>query len=213
VTRQAVRRIATLVSVAVIAGGALAGCSGHADDSTPPKSARPGPHTQSPADDAPTPSNGVVASARLVAEPRGGWVSCMSHVKVSDVVAMYEPIARADGDVTITGARAVGTKVRLVGTEGVVVTADPAFGPGSLTDDTWPITGKSLRSKTDVSTRQELRGMRLTDGQRVLPLFAVRVVPGGTLDGLELTYTDASDSTRSVTLPMRTRFARGVCSL
>jgi hypothetical protein len=126
---------------------------------------------------------------------------------------MFDPIAEARGDLTITEVSAVGTDVRLVAAEGVVVTSKPAFGPGIQVGGGWPMDSERLRRKTDLSTRQALRGMELTDGQRVLPLFRVRAAEGALLDSLELSWTDANDIGGTVTLPVGTRFRGGRCTV
>jgi hypothetical protein len=205
-------RTGWLVSLVIIAAGALSGCS--AEGGQTDERAVPPPATaESPAGVDTSPPDETVGRSILVASTRGSSASCLSHTTASSLVAMYDPIAQAEGDVTITGVRAVGRKVRLVATEGVIVTSEPAFGPGILTDDRWPIDDKWLRGKTDLSTRQALRGMTLADGQRLLPLFAVRGGPGSTLDGLVLTYVDAGDNSGRVTLPIGTRFDGGTCRL
>ncbi len=197
---------------AAVTVAALAGCSVSGDDGGNEADGRPTSADTSTPGPTTTPSIETARPASLMAEPSGGQVSCVSQRAGSALTALFDPIAEARGDLTITEVRAVGTDVRLVAAEGVVVTAKPAFGPGAQVGGGWPIDSERLQRKTDLSTRQELRGMELTDGQRVLPLFRVRAAKGALLDGLELSWTDANDTGGTVTLPVGTRFSRGRCT-
>lgn len=205
-------RTVRLVTAAVTVA-ALAGCSSDGGNGSNEADARPTSADASAPSPNATPSVETVRPASLTAEPSGGQASCVEQRAASALTAMFDPIAEARGDLTITEVRAVGTDVRLVAAEGVVVTSKPAFGPGIQVGGGWPMDSERLRRKTDLSTRQELRGMVLTDGQRVLPLFRVRAAKGALLDSLELSWTDANDSGGTVTLPLGTSFSGGRCTL
>lgn len=204
---RTVRLLTTAVTVVVLGGcSASGGDGGNEADGQPASSdaSTPSPTT--------TPSIETARPASLMAEPSGGQASCLEQRAGSALTAMFDPIAEARGDLTITKVRAVGTDVRLVAAEGVVVTSKPAFGPGIQVGGGWPMDSELLQKKTDLSTRQELQGMELMDGQRVLPLFRVRAAKGALLDSLELSWTDPDDNGGTVTLPVGTRFGGGPCT-
>jgi hypothetical protein len=85
---------------------------------------------------------------------------------------------------------------------------------GDLTITAVSATGSdvALAGKSDLSTRTDLVGMSVADGQRILPLVRVEVDPHSELAGIWLTYTwgDGTD-TAEVLLPVHTRFAAGMC--
>lgn len=195
-----------LTAVATLA---LAGCSSSSSDgaaspaNTPPTvNTTPQP---SPSDDS--------RPAALIAEENGGSTTCVSQTKRRRTMALYDPIAKADGDLTITDAIVTGHGVRLMDSQGVLVTSRPAFGPGAMIGGGWPIQDLDLARRVDLGSRTNLVGMQLAAGDRVLPLAHVRVNPGARLDGLRLTYTaGAADSDATeVVLHLGTRFAKGKC--
>lgn len=204
-------RTVPLLPAAAAAVVALAACSADGDRRGSEGETRPSPDTSAPRPAA-TPSVEAPRPTSLRADASGGRASCVEQRAASALTAMFDPIAEARGDLTITEVSTVGTDVRLVAAEGVVVTSRPAFGPGIQVGGGWPMDSKRLRRKTDLSTRQELRGMELTDGQRVLPLFRVRAAKGARLDGLSLSWTDANDISGTVTLPVGTRFSGSRCT-
>lgn len=200
--------------MSAVAVAALAGCSADGDDrvngaDAPPTGAAGAlapSASAAPSLDAPRP-------ARLTAEPSGGQASCVEQRTASATTAMFDPIAKARGDLTITAVSALGPDVRLVAAEGVVVTSKPTNGPGIQVGGGWPMDSERLRRKTEISTRQDLRGMEMTDGQRVLPLIRVRTAKGAVLDGIELSWTDAGGRGGTVTLPIDTTFSGAPCRL
>lgn len=204
----AIRLLTAAVTVAVL-GGCSAGGDGGGNEadrrSTSADASTPSPITP--------PSTETARRASLMAEPSGGQASCVQQRTGSALTAMFGPIAEARGDLSITKVSAAGTDVRLVAAEGVVVTSKPAFGPGIQVGGGWPMDSDRLQRKTDLSTRQELRGMELTDGQRVLPLIRVRAPKGALLDTLKLSWTDAKYNSGTVNLPVGTRFSGGRCTL
>jgi hypothetical protein len=212
-TRSCTVRLLTAAVTVTVTVAVLGGCSAGGDDAGNEADARPTSADASTPSPVTTPSTKTARSAGLIAEPSGGQALCLEQRADSALTAMFNPIAEARGDLTITKVSAVGTDVRLVAAEGVVVTSKPAFGPGLEVGGGWPMHSDRLQRKTDLSTRQELRGMELTDGQRVLPLFRVRAAKGALLDALELSWTDANDDSGTVALPVGTRFSGGRCAL
>ncbi len=199
-----ISRPAALLLAAVIAGSALTGCSDASDENTP--AAEPAPTASVEETAAPA------ATARLVQERTGGSIGCVSEVENNTRFTFYQPIAKADGDVTITAAQAVGKDVKLTDSQGVLVVANKRRGVGAYSGSAWPIPDSDgLKNKTDPASRQKLVGMRLTDGQRVLPLLGVRVTPGSILQGIKLDYSDQDHNSSSVVLEMNTRFVGTRC--
>ena len=211
------------VTLALALSAAVAGCSSDADtdaasgDPTTTASTAPSataPSSTAAAGETPTSDDAedATAPATLVAERSGGRVSCVAKTTSNELVTLYDSIAQATGDLTITRVRAGGDGLRVVGAEGVLVTANPAFGPGISIGDRWPIPAdRMLRQKTDITSRAELKGMALSEDDRVLPLVALRADPGAVLDELLLTYRDAAGRSAEVSLPVHTRFAAGRC--
>ncbi|MET0952715.1 MAG: hypothetical protein ABWX57_05465, partial [Aeromicrobium sp.] len=201
------RRTALVLAAAALA---LTGCSATGSEppgtEAAPKSSLSA--TPSPAD---TDSDTSVPSV-LTAEPSGRGAPCISDMKKPGDFVIYDPIAKAKGDLTVTGASAVGKGVQFVEGEAVVVTSRSAFGPGLLIGPNWPVEkNKVLDAKTDLSTRANLIGMNVKDGQRVLPLLRFKVTPPAALDSLRLEYEDADRNSASVELPIGTKFSPGKC--
>ncbi|MCW2791191.1 MAG: hypothetical protein JWO76_289 [Nocardioides sp.] len=205
-SRRPARHTALLLAALALA---LSGCSSSDNDSDGSPAATNTPGTSSTPD--PSPTEDAQPSA-LEAEAEGGGTLCSARTARHQKVSLYDPIASAHGDLTITDVSATGSDVAILDAEGVVVTARPAFGPGVFIGGAWPIPDKPLAGKTDLSTRTDLVGMKVADGGRVLPLVRVEVNPHSELIGIRLTYTwgDGTD-TAKVVLPVHTRFAARTC--
>lgn len=152
------RRLVALALVVALSPAAAA-CSDGGDEPEAGEPAATGtaPSTTAPAGDTSPPAEAEEepAPARLIAERSGGRVSCVADTARGELVTLYDSIAQASGDLTITRVRASGRGVRLTGAEGVLVTAKPAWGPGVSIGDRWPIPADPmLRDKADLSSRQ-----------------------------------------------------------
>ena len=106
---RTVRQLTAAVTVAV-----LGGCSAGGDDGGNEADARPTSADASVPSPTTTPSIETARPASLMAEPSGGQASCVEQRAASALTAMFNPIAEARGDLTITNVSTVGTDVRLV---------------------------------------------------------------------------------------------------
>jgi hypothetical protein len=212
-TARTSRRLLVSAAAAVLVAVSLAGCAGDDGSVAPAADQRTTARAPATASGDPAAEPELGAPVELAYQDQGGRVSCVEHTAPNSVTSMYSPTGKAHGDLVIIGVKAVGNGVKLVGADGVLVTSRPGFGPGSMIGPDWPITkDASLTENTDLSTRRRLDGMQLRDGQRVLPLFAVRVDPGSVLAGLAVTYTDLDHNNEATTvLKVGTKFARGRC--
>lgn len=192
-TTAALAAVTTLVVL-------LAGCTGDDDPA--------------PAATAPTARE---AAAPSLAVGRTGGPACLDEGAAVRRVGVSDPTVVATGDLTIVSAEALGTGVSLFGSQGVVLT-DPPDDPVSFSGTDWPIDlGPPVTARGfDASSRTDLVGMRVADGQQVQPLLGLEVADGisnAALTGVRLTWTSAErEETGSLDVPFAYSFPEGTCS-
>lgn len=187
------------------------------------------PHRATDAAPAATPSTATAtatpstaaASATFRASARTGFSSCLGDLgRGPERAVFFQPTATADGDLTVTGADVVGKHVAVLHSQGVVVTTRRVGAIKGLLDVgadrpggvTWPVTyDKSLTAHTAPASRTHLIGMKVSDGERIMPLLQLRVMPDAALRGIKLAYTDAGGHPGTVTLPAAAKFAATRC--
>lgn len=205
---------APLLTLAMLVGA----CSDGDPDAAP---TAPGEASSSAGTPSPTtePSGSPAAEpARLVAERNGTRVPCIEEMRSGDRLSIYDPVLRAEGDLTVVRVEPVtdGTVTLLDEPQVVTVTADPAFGPGIAVGEDWPIgRNAELRDATEWADRGPLAGRAVADGERVLPLLGFRVVDlprgGSVLEGVDVVYEDAAGTEQTVRAALGTRLAPGRC--
>lgn len=186
--------MALMSAVLLVATTTGCGSESMARDATP--SSRPASSPASP---------GVLVDARTLADQKNPTCSGPTVDTVTET--LYSPVVTATGAVTIRDARAVGTGVQLLDSEGAVVTADPQ-NAGAGMSVTWPLNDVRGDLPIDDETRAAFVGMTVDDGQSVLPFWRLAFEPDSHLRGLEIDYDDGTGNVETLFVTMDATYAR-----
>jgi hypothetical protein len=191
---------ATVLAMVLLAG-TLVSCG--AKTATPDTSRTTTEDASAPARASASP--GVLIDPRTVPDKNNPMCSAPTPETVTET--LWAPVVTADGAVTIRDARAVGEGVQLLDSEGAVVVGNPHnVGRGMALD--WPYEDVRGDLPIDNHTRTSLVGMRVDDGQSVLPLWRLAFDPDSHLRGLEVDYDDGTGTVGTLFIEMNTFYAR-----
>jgi hypothetical protein len=194
---------AALVTTLLLAG-TLAGCGSESSATTDTSRTTA---EDTPAPPGPTASAGVLSDARTVADQNNTMCSAPARDTVTET--LWSPVVTADGVVTIRDAQAVGDGVQLLDAEGAVIAGNPHdVGHGMAV--AWPYEDVRGDFPVDDQTRTSLVGMKVDDGQTVLPLWRLAFDPDSHLRGFEIDYDDGTGTVETLFVKMDMSYYRDV---